>query len=203
MSGLEVSLISSIVLAAGKSERMQSCKQLLEIKGRTMIERVVSAARSSRVDEIIVVLGYMAEDIAQKIPYGDIKAVVNPDFEKGMSTSLKVGLGEVSEDSEAVIIILGDQPFLESWVIDKLIKRYDETGAPIVVPMHRGQKGNPVLLDMSLKGELTKLKGDTGARDIVNELWDEACTVNIGTPTVIMDINTEEDLERLRKFIKR
>lgn len=81
-----------------------------------------------------------------------------------------------------------------------MIEKYEETGALIVAPLYKERRGNPVLLDMSLKGELTKIQGDIGAREIVKKLRDKTYTVEVDTPTVIMDINTEKNIKRLKRF---
>lgn len=118
-------LISAVVLAAGRSERMRPSKQLLEIEGRTMVRRVVSSTLDSQVDETIVVLGYKADQVAREIPEEDVGIVMNSDFEEGMSTSLKAGLEGVGEDRDAVVVVLADQPLLEPWLIDRLIEEYE------------------------------------------------------------------------------
>ncbi len=117
-------MISSIILAAGESERMSSCKQLLKIAGESMISRVVRAVEASKVDEIIIVIGHRADKVREVLPSGDFDIVFNPNYREGMSTSLRAGVDRLGADSEAVLIVLGDQPLVEPEVIDKLIRTY-------------------------------------------------------------------------------
>lgn len=196
-------MISAILLAAGKSERMKRCKQLIEIDGQPMIEKLTSTTLDSKVDETILVLGYKADDIRSRIVTENIDIVLNPDFEEGMSTSLKAGLREVDEEAEAILVVLGDQPLLESELIDRLIEEYESTDSPIVAPVYKGQRGNPVLLDISLKDELLHLKGDIGARDIIEEREEDVSLLKVNTPSVLMDVNTQEDLDRVKELIGR
>lgn len=196
-------MISAIILSAGESERMRSCKQLLKIGGKSMIERVVSSVLESNVDETVVVLGFRAKEVASELPEGDIKTVVNPDFKEGMSTSLKSGLKEISTDSNAVLIVLADQPLLERKVINDLINEYERTDNHIVAPIYKGQRGNPVLIDLFLKGNLLKIEGDIGGREILKSRKDEVLLVEVDTPSVILDVNTAEDVKRVRDFRRR
>jgi len=106
---------------------------------------LISTILDSKVDETILVLGYKAEDIRRRITSENINIVLNPDFEGGMSTSLKAGLREVDEEAEAILVVLGDQPLLESELIDRLIEEFESTDSPIVAPVYKGQRGNPVL----------------------------------------------------------
>lgn len=196
-------MISAVILAAGKSERMQDCKQLLKIGGKPMIKSVVSSVLESNVDETVVVLGYRAREVADELPGGDIKTVVNPDFEEGMSTSLKSGLKKISADSNAVLIVLADQPLLETEVINHLINEYERTDHHIVAPIYKGQRGNPVLIDISLKSDLLKIRGDVGAREILENRKYEVLLVEVNTPSVMLDVNTAEDVKKVRDFRRR
>jgi len=192
-------MISAVVLAAGESTRMGFCKQLLKIEGRTMIEQVVKNVRESRVDEVIVVLGFMANEIAEKLPRDQIKIIVNPRFKEGMSTSLKTGLEAVDREADAVIFVLSDQPFIKPSIIDKIIDEYERTGAPIVVPTYKGRRGNPVLFDMSLRAEVMNIQGDVGGRPIIKKHEKEIREVEVGSPTILMDTDVKEDLEVLER----
>ncbi len=193
-------MISAIILAAGESDRMGICKQLLDIDGRTMIERVVETVNNSKVDEIIIVLGNKSDQIREKLNIDEVETVYNPDFQKGMSTSLKAGIKETGEAAEAFLIVLGDQPLLESEVIDKLVKRYKSSQKTIIAPAYQGKRGHPVLLDISLRDELMEIEGDIGARNILQNRKEEVCEIEVETPSVVFDVNTREDLEKLENM---
>lgn len=205
MGGAGVIVISAIVLAAGKSTRMGVCKQLLEIAGRTVVERVLESVYISDVDEIMVVLGFMAEEIKEKIkmPQDRVKIVVNGDYEAGLSTSLKVGLRALNDAAEAVIFVLGDQPLVEASTINKLIREYKRTKALIVAPTYRGKRGNPVLLDRSILGEVEGLRGDIGARPIIMRHRKNLLTVEVDTPSVLLDIDTPRGVETAKRMMER
>jgi molybdenum cofactor cytidylyltransferase len=188
-------MISAVVLAAGESTRMGRCKQLLRVGGKTMIEKVMENLQDSGVDEIVVVLGYMSEEVAEKLPKEGVKAVVNPRYREGQSTSMKAGLGAVDPNVDAVIILLSDQPFIGPNVVDELIAGYQRTRAPIVVPTYKGRRGNPTLLDKALFAEVMGISGDTGARSVVERNGEDVLKVEVDEPGILFDIDTIEDLE--------
>ena len=104
-------------MAAGESRRMPTCKQLLKIRDKTMIEIVVEKAVESRLDEVVVVLGHKFDVIREHVEkYSNlpkpVRIVYNPDFKRGLSTSLKAGLRAISGKSRAAIFILADQPMV-------------------------------------------------------------------------------------------
>lgn len=189
-----MSVISAIVLAAGASTRMLPCKQLAEIDGETIIERVLRNAQASEVDEVIAVLGYMANDVAKRIKSPKIKIVVNHEYENGLSSSLKAGLQAIDSKASAGLFLLGDQPFVDSSVINKVVSEYARSHARIVVPTFKGQRGNPVLFDKSLFDEIMALSGDVGGRKIATEHDPEVLTVEVDDPGVLIDIDTRNDL---------
>jgi len=192
-------MISAIVLAAGESTRMGFCKQLLEIEGQPMIEHILKSIQESNVDKIIVVLGFMADEIAKRVPEDKVKIVINPDYKAGQSTSLKAGLKAIDAKTEAVIFILADQPFMKASIINEIIRRYKRTHAPIVIPTYKGKRGNPVLFDKALFKEMLNTSGDVGARSIIRSHDKNVEEVEVNNPSVLYDIDTVEDLKILNK----
>src|ERR1700694_737727 len=98
--------VSAVILAAGMSRRMGTPKQLLKLGENTLLGRVLENVRRSRVDEIILVLGFAAEAIQQQLPLEGIRIVLNPDYQGGMSGSLRMGLSALRPNSEAALIVL-------------------------------------------------------------------------------------------------
>lgn len=193
-------MISAIILAAGESERMDKCKQLLKICGKNMVEKVVETVKDSQVDETIVVLGHKADQVLEKLPEEDLKIVFNPDYQNGMSTSLKAGIRGLGEETEAVLIVLADQPLVEPEVINRMIKEYEDSDDLILAPVYEGERGNPVLLDISLKDEMMGIEGDIGARNILKNREKDFRKVEVETPSVVMDVDTREDVEKIEKM---
>jgi len=139
-----------VILAAGMSSRMGSIKQLLPLGGRTLIENVLENLRESQVDEIVLVLGFSADMIREKIPLDGVKVIINEAYREGMGTSLRTGIAHVSPEASAALVVLADQPFVQPGTIDQLIRVYREQKPQIVIPVYQGFRGNPVLLDRSV-----------------------------------------------------
>jgi len=191
-------LIAAVVLAAGLSTRMGRAKLILPIGGKTVLERVLDTYRGARVDDIVVVIGASAEQIRSSVRFDEERVVFNPEYRKGMSGSLKLGIEALGSETEAAIIALGDQPFLSSKTVDRLVDEYLATKAPIVVPVYRGQRGNPVLFDSSLFSQIREIEGDKGAKSVVLKNEARVREVAVEDEGVLLDIDTPSDYEKAR-----
>ena len=175
-------------------------KLSLTIKGKSLLQHVIDSALKSKVDEVIVILGARAEKLQREIKPGTARIIVNTSYDKGQSTSLKAGLQSISPDSQAVLILLGDQPFITEATIDALIEKYQETGSPVVAPIYNGKRGNPVLFDRSLIPELINTSGDKGGRTVVEKYTDRMATVEIDSATIGIDIDTWDDYQKMSRL---
>ena len=191
-------MIAAIVLAAGLSTRMGRPKQTLLLDGEPMLQRVLGNIRGSKVDQIVVVLGAGSKEVEGKVRFRDETVVFNAEFRQGMSSSLRAGLGALGPDTEAVIVVLGDQPYVSAATIDKLVRAYETKRAKIVAPLFRGRRGNPVLFDRSLFGQMMKVRGDRGARSVVEGNAGDLLEVEVGDGGILLDIDEPEDAKRGR-----
>ena len=194
-------MISALVLAAGVSSRMGEPKPLLSLQGRPVLAHVLAAVAGSRVAETIVVLGAESERIRKEVPLNGAHWVENPAFAEGMSGSLKVGVAALSPKSEGFFVVLGDEPFVRPSTYDTLIAARERTGARIVLPTYEGIRGNPVLIDRSLAGEVDAITGDRGCRALRLRHPTETVEVPVDDPGVLIDLDTPEDLERARRAL--
>ena len=186
-------MIAAIVLAAGQSKRMGRPKQLLQVGKETMLGRVLQTFRESRVDRTVVVLGAEASKVRKNLKLRDETVVINMDYRAGMSVSLKVGLRAVEKEADAVIIALGDQPFISRKTIDAMIGAYLRKKPGVVVPVYRGRRGNPVLFDRSLFRQLGEITGDIGAKSVVLKNESNLVELEVDDEGVVLDIDTPED----------
>lgn len=187
-------MISAVVLAAGRSTRMGKNKLVLPLDGKPVLQRVLDALKDSKVDETVVVLGEGAADIRRKVDLEGTKVVLNSRYEEGMSTSIRAGLSRVSRSADAAIIVLGDQPFLSSSLLDALIEGFMEEGAPVVVPVHNGGRRNPVLFAKRAFPEVLRATGDRGAKSVLEKY--EVLEVKVTDPEAVMDVDTPSDYEK-------
>lgn len=180
--------IRGIILAGGKSSRMGKNKLELEIEGRPIIDRVIDNAKRSKLDDIVVIWGKYDVDT-------DIPKLFNERFEEGMSTSIIKGMKNF--DGDAVMILLGDMPFIESKIIDKLICSYRKSGKNIAIPVCEGRKGNPVIIGNKYFNDLLKNRGDKGARCIIAENLQDVELVEIGSEAIFLDIDNEQVYKKI------
>ena len=189
--------VSAVVLAAGMSRRMGTPKQLLRIGGETILGRTLKNVRASNVSEIVLVLGHAAESVEKTIATDDLKIVRNPEYQDGMGTSLRAGLAAVDADAEGALIILADQPWVVSETLSRLIALHQESRPQIIIPMHRGFRGNPVLLDRSVFPEVQALHGDVGCRAIFGDHTENILKLEVDDPGILLDIDSRDELEKL------
>jgi len=195
--------VAAVILAAGMSRRMSGAtpKQLLRLGGKTLLERTLGNVHASQVTETVLVLGANAGEIKQQLPTSAIKVVLNPDYQQGMGTSLREGLAALGPSVEAALIVLADQPFVLAETLDKLIAYHRQSAAQIVIPLYRGFRGNPVLLDRSVFAEVMNLSGDVGCRAIFGNHTEGIDKVEVDDPGILLDIDTAEDLRRLEPLL--
>ena len=192
-------MISAIVLAAGQAARFGQCKQLVQLGDKTLVEHVLDTVNASAVDDIVVVLGAHADEIRRRVKFRRERVVINPEYAVGMSTSIQAGLRALGPSTDAVIIVLADQPFVSPQTLNRLADEYRTRKAAAIVPTYRGERGNPVLVDKSLFPEMLALSGDTGFRAIFRKDPDSIVKVPVDDVGVVTDIDTREDLDDLAR----
>lgn len=189
-------MITGIIFASGFSRRMGEDKLLLEIDGQTIIERVIKAASSSKLDKIILVYRKKeVEEIGNK--YG-IETIYNENADLGQSESMKLGI-RLAGETEAYMFIVGDQPFLTEQLINKLVEGYKEGELPIVIPYFYGERSMPMIISSLYKNELLNVVGDKGGRDLVRNNPHKVKRVNIKDKRVLMDLDIPEDFKNILK----
>ena len=185
--------ITALVLAAGNSSRMgDKNKLLLTFNDQAMVSHVVDQLELSKVDHIIVVTGNEAEKVAASISQ-KVKFVHNPDYNQGLSASVKVGLSSLPSDTDAVMICLGDMPYITSKIYNKLISAF-ETGK-IIVPTSNGKIGNPLIFSQQYFADFMTLDGDKGARKLLQEYPNDIIEVEVNSDAIFIDIDTPEAYE--------
>jgi molybdenum cofactor cytidylyltransferase len=188
-------MISAILLAAGQSKRMGELKQLMPFGQSTIVEQAVDNLLGSAVDEVIVVVGYKAEDVMNAIAAKPIKLVINPNYEQGMSTSIMAGLKSVHSRVQGVMLALGDQPLVNSQTINRLIEEFYNHDKGIAVPTYQGRRGHPIIFAIKYKKQLLKLRGDVGGRKVIKDYPDDVLEVAVDSESVIADFDTTDDYQ--------
>ena len=186
-------MISAILLAAGQSKRMNGENKLTkEIQGIPLIKHSVKNILASSIDELIVILGYQKEVIEKIIDKNErIKFAFNVNYENGMASSIKTGLNNLSEKTEAFFICLGDMPMVNSDIYNQLIQ--SKNNKEIIVPTYNGQQGNPILFSKSIKEKIMTIQGDVGAKKILELNKNKILNVEVGNQSIRKDFNIKDD----------
>ncbi|MEA2638603.1 MAG: molybdenum cofactor cytidylyltransferase [Chloroflexota bacterium] len=174
-------------------------KQLLEIGGRPLLELVVAAACASQLDAVVVVLGARAEEITAAVDLGRARVVVNPDYEQGLSTSLRAGIASLGADVSRALVILGDQPDVDASLLDRLLDLQEASGLPAAALSFEGLLHPPMVLARGMWSGLEALGGDVGLRAVVHAHPELVAALPAERPGGHpVDIDTPEDFEQLR-----
>lgn len=185
-----------LILAAGASRRLGRPKQQLVFHEHTLLDRMMLTATSLKAGPVVVVL---SNDADTAIPDGVIP-VMNHQWEEGMASSIRCGIERLQRDFpsiETVIIAVCDQPYVSVDLLEALIQMHEQTKHPMIACAYADTIGTPVLFHQSLFHELLQLKGDKGARQLLNKNQHRVGLVNF--PLGNIDIDTEEDYVRLIK----
>lgn len=185
--------VAAVILAAGGSTRMGELKQLLPIGGQPMVRRTAAAVCAAGLAQVVVVVGAQAEAVEAALDGLPLDLVRNPAWAEGMSTSLRAGLAALRPEIQAALVVLADQPYLTPAVLTALVERYRAGGAPIVAPVYRGRRGNPVLWDRALFAELAAAEGDRGGRLLLLHYEAQLDLLELDDPAVLLDVDTRRD----------
>ncbi|MFN6566886.1 nucleotidyltransferase family protein [Dendronalium sp. ChiSLP03b] len=194
--------VAIIILAAGASTRMGTPKQLLPYQGGSLLHHTIESAIASVCKPVIVVLGANAQHIRSEVTQPSVQVVENPQWNLGMSASIRSGilsLSTYSKSVDAVVIAVCDQPFLSSEIINLLVEAYHSSGKAIVASQYAETLGVPALFSHIFFSELAALGETVGAKHLINRHLNEVFCVPF--PLGAVDIDTPKDYEQLQATI--
>jgi molybdenum cofactor cytidylyltransferase len=194
-------MISAVVLAAGRAERMGEQKLLLPLNDKPVLQWVLESALSSSLHEVTCVVRDL-KPIRQRITlaHSRLHWLVNYAADRGQSTSVIAGLWAIDPRSQGALFLVGDQPLVRKDLIDALIERFEQSSALIVAPSFKGRARNPVLFRRELFHELLKLTGDRGGRLLLEKYKSGTNLVEWDQEMPFLDIDVREDYERLKEL---
>jgi molybdenum cofactor cytidylyltransferase len=186
--------VVAILLAAGRSSRMGGRnKLLLDVHGEPMVRRAAATLLASRVDQVIAVLGHDRALVARALAGLRLCTVVNRAHGWGQMSSVRAGIGALADDPAAIVVALADQPALRPADIDFLIDAF--LALPerqIVVPVYRGQRGNPIILPGEHRQTLLDGGVNFGCRNLIERHPEIVATIDVPNPHYLQDVDTPE-----------
>lgn len=193
-------IFSAVVLAAGKSERMGRNKLLIKIGEQTLLEKILDTIKAANIHEIIVVLGHKPTELKSIVEnYGAI-VVVNPNYEEGMTSSVKTGFQKVT--TNASFLCLGDQVMLNKEIFTKMMHTMrTNTNAMIVSPVYHERRGHPVLFREKTFPKILSLNPKQTLKEIVS-MYEENHLEVEGNIFCTFDIDTPRDLKKLKILLQ-
>lgn len=192
-------MIAGIILAAGESSRMGRDKALLPYRGSTFLETILTTLREAGISRLAVVLGHHAEEIQHALDLSETVVAVNPDYQRGQTSSLQAGLAAIDRhDVEGFLLCLVDHPAIRVETVRTLANSFEASHAPVVIPTYDGHRGHPVLIGRELFEELAVLDPGRGANSVIREYDERTQLVEVEDSGVLMDVDEPETFERLQ-----
>ena len=188
-------MISSILLAAGQSKRMQGENKLLKkYKKKYLINHILKSLIKSKVNKIIIVLGYESKKI-KKIALKSKKIifVVNSQYLKGISTSIKCGLKKISKKNIGFLIAHADMPLVSKTILNALCSALKNKNEEIFIPVYKKRIGNPLAFKYSMIKSLKRIKGDRGAKKLIRSNKSKIKLMKMKSKSILIDFDQLKD----------
>ena len=188
-------MITAILLAAGQSKRLRGENKLTKLfKGKPLINHILFSLIKSKVNKIIIVLGFEHLKIKTKLLKSKkINFVINKNYKKGMSSSIKTGLKKLSKNSQGFLIVLGDMPNITQTTINKICLSITGSDKEIILPKFKNKTGNPIGFKQSMIKNIYKIKGDRGAKNIIKKNNKKIKFLNINSKSILVNLNTKRN----------
>ncbi|WP_405608777.1 NTP transferase domain-containing protein [Polaribacter sp. Asnod1-A03] len=194
--------IAVLILAAGKSSRMDSIKQLEKIGNETLLNIVLKKTKSVFSDTVYCVLGANSKLIKTQIKTKNIQFIENTNFEEGLSSSIVTGIKFLNTKNlnlDGILILLADQPAIEIAYLQDLYTLFNKKSNNIIASKYDDKFGVPAIFPQKYFSDLLLIKGDKGAKEFINQRKNEI--IHPKTTTNLIDLDTKEDLNHFKKSI--
>ena len=188
-------MISAIVLAAGQSKRMNGDNKLIKkYNKKYLINHIIGTLIKSKVDKIIVVLGFQSSKVRRiTIKNKKINFVYNKNYKTGMASSIKTGLKRVSKKNIGFLIVQADMPLISKNIINSICYVVKKNRKEIIAPTYKGKMGNPIGFKYSMVKILNKVKKDSGAKKIILRNKKRVGLIKVNSKSIFKDFNTKRD----------
>jgi molybdenum cofactor cytidylyltransferase len=186
--------VSGLVLAAGGSERLGRPKQLLPYGGTTLLDHVLTTARTCEFDQLLCVIGGSATAIRKRVDLSEATVIENESFGDGCSSSIAAALHAVDPRSDVLVLMLGDQPGVTARTVRTLLASRNDN--PLAACAYDNGRGHPLAFARSSYPELAALHGDKGVWKLLDRHAEDVVDVPIAGP-IPRDVDTDEEYRAL------
>jgi molybdenum cofactor cytidylyltransferase len=189
----------AVVLAAGESKRMGEPKLLLPYGGRTVIEAVLTNVTASSAAGTLVVLGGHAALLEEKLAPFPVLRTFNPGYRDGMLSSVQWGFRSLPANARAALVLLGDQPWVTTATIDRVIGSYAQGTRGLICPAFRGRGGHPLLVDLRYRNEIGRLDPEVGLRGLLVRHPEDTIRLELEEEGILEDLDLPADKAKLSR----
>ena len=188
-------MIKAILLAAGQSKRLKSENKLIKkFKNKALINHSLLSLYKSKVDKIVIVLGYQNKEVKKAIKKNKKNIfILNKRFKLGMSSSIKTGLKKISKKDKGFIIVQSDMPFIKTSDINKIYSSISKKRYLVHALKFKNKIGNPIGFDSSVLKKFKRMKGDIGAKFMVKRLKNNTNFIKVLSKKVFKDLDLRKD----------
>jgi len=190
---------AAIILAGGFSTRMKQFKPLLPLRNGTILDHVIATFKNADID-VLLVVGFNKEAILSSIGSRDIMVIFNPDYKKGMFTSVQAGVRELKPEHRSFFILPVDIPLVAPSTIHALMETSMKNPSMILFPIFKGKKGHPPLIPTTLANVITGYQKDGSLKDVLKEYENRSMQVQVDDEYILFDVDTMDDYQKLLKY---
>ena len=188
-------MISAILLAAGKSKRLKGENKLIKnFKGKPLINHILKSLIKSKVNKIIIVLGFEEKKIRNvTLKSKKIAFLINSNYTKGISSSIKCGLKKISKKNIGFLIVHADMPLVSKTILNTLCSALKIKNKEIFVPIYKKKVGNPLAFKYSMIKSIKKIKGDRGAKKLIRSNKSKVQLMKMKSKSILIDFDQLKD----------
>jgi len=188
-------VIKAILLAAGQSKRLKGENKLVKIyKKKHLINHTLNALHKSKINKVIIVLGYQYKKIKKIIKNNKKNIfVINKNYKNGIASSIKTGLKKISKKDKGFIIVQSDMPFIKISDVNKLYQSIYKKNYLVHALKFKNKLGNPVGFKTSILNKFKKIKGNFGAKFMVKRLKKNTNFIKVSSEKIFRDFDYKKD----------
>ena len=187
--------IQAIILAAGESKRMGKPKLLLPFGDTSILETVIANAGIPAIEKTLLILGANHEAIGNQVRNYPVETVQNQQFREGMLSSVQCGLQAIPDSTDAVMVLLGDQPMIGSEIMNNMVNAYNNSDQEIIVATCQGKRGHPILFGSRYFREVLDFTANNSLKDLLTAHPGDIGEMDTEDPEILRDIDTEQDYQ--------